>query len=127
MTTCSSDLSVFTDSHPRKEHNFHFHIKNKQINIFWPRKSDFYPRQKLSSGIVVSGKNRLRGSKPSAFTWITSVLRCNRTTDWKYIYMHIYLRSKINVILAKRNIVVVLRRKPDAMTMLPNVERRHSC
>ena len=33
--------------------------------------------------------------------------------------MHIYLRSKINVILAKRNIVVVLRRKPDAMTMLP--------
>ena len=40
--------------------------------------------------------------------------------------MHIYLRSKINVILAKRNIVVVLR-KADAMTMLPNVERRHSC
>ena len=72
-------------------------------------------------------KNRLRGSKPSAFTWITSLLRYNRTTDWKYIYMHIYLRSKINVILARRNIVVVLRRKPDAMTMLPNVERRHSC
>ena len=41
--------------------------------------------------------------------------------------MHIYMRSKINVILAKRNIVVVLRRKPDAMTMLPNVERRQSC
>ena len=41
--------------------------------------------------------------------------------------MHMYLRSKINVILAKRNIVVVLRRKPDAMTMLPNVERHHSC
>ena len=38
--------------------------------------------------------------------------------------MHIYLRPKINVILTKRNIVVVLRRKPDAMTMLPNVERR---
>ena len=41
--------------------------------------------------------------------------------------MHIYLRSTINVILAKRNIVVVLRRKPDTMTMLPNVERRHNC
>ena len=36
--------------------------------------------------------------------------------------MQIYLRSKINVIMAKRNIVVVLSRKPDAMTMLPNVE-----
>ena len=41
--------------------------------------------------------------------------------------MHIHLISKINVILAKKNIGVVLRRKPDAMTMLPNVERRHSC
>ena len=41
--------------------------------------------------------------------------------------MHIYQRSKVNVILAKVNIVVVLRRKPDAMTMLPNVERRHNC
>ena len=40
---------------------------------------------------------------------------------------NIYLRSEINVILAKRNIVAVLRRKPDAMTMLPNVERRLSC
>ena len=66
-------------------------------------------------------KNRLRGSKPSAFMWITSLLRYNRTTDWKYTYMHIYLRCKINIVLAKGNIVVVLRRKPDAMTMLPNV------
>ena len=41
--------------------------------------------------------------------------------------MHIFLRCKINDILAKRNIVVVLRRKPDAMAILPNVERRHSC
>ena len=34
---------------------------------------------------------------------------------------NIYLTSKINVILAMKNIVVVLRRKPDAMTLLPNV------
>ena len=37
--------------------------------------------------------------------------------------MYIYLRSKINVILAKRNIVVALRRKPDAMTLLPGANR----
>ena len=36
----------------------------------------------------------------------------------------IYLTSKINVILALENIIVVLRRKPDAMTMLPNVNLR---
>ena len=31
-------------------------------------------------------KNRLRGSKPSAFTWKTSLLQYNRTTEWKCIY-----------------------------------------
>ena len=30
--------------------------------------------------------------------------------------MHIYLRSKINVILAKGNTIVALRKKPEAMT-----------
>ena len=36
---------------------------------------------------------------------------------------NIYLTSKFNVILAMGNIIVVLRRKPDAMTLLvlPNV------
>ena len=37
---------------------------------------------------------------------------------------NIYLTCKINVILAKRNIIVVMRRKPDAMTLLPNVNVR---
>ena len=34
---------------------------------------------------------------------------------------NIYLTSEINVILAMGNIIVVLRRKPDAMTLLPNL------
>ena len=38
-----------------------------------------------------------------------------------------YLTSKINVILAKRNSIVVLRRKSDAMTLLLNVKRFRSC
>ena len=37
---------------------------------------------------------------------------------------NIYLSSKFNVILAMGNIIVVLRRKPDAMTLLPNVNLR---
>ena len=37
---------------------------------------------------------------------------------------NIYLTSKLNVILAMGNIIVVLRRKPDAMTLLPNVNIR---
>ena len=37
---------------------------------------------------------------------------------------NIYLTSKINVILAVGNIIVVLRRKPDAMTLLANVNLR---
>ena len=37
---------------------------------------------------------------------------------------NIYLISKINVILAKGNTIVALRRKPDAMTLLPNVNSR---
>ena len=37
---------------------------------------------------------------------------------------NIYLTSKINVILVMGNIIVVLRRKPDAMTLLPNVNVR---
>ena len=45
----------------------------------------FFLRQELSSGIVVSGKNRLRGSKPSAFAWKTSLLWYNRTTESKYL------------------------------------------
>ena len=40
---------------------------------------------------------------------------------------NIYLRSKINVILAMGNIIVSLRREADAMKLLPNVERFHSC
>ena len=36
-------------------------------------------------------------------------------------------RSKINVILEKGNIIVALRRKADAMTLLPNVKRFHNC
>ena len=40
---------------------------------------------------------------------------------------NIYLRSKMNVILAKGNSIVALRREADAMTLLPNVERFHSC
>ena len=37
---------------------------------------------------------------------------------------NIYLTSEINVILAMGNIIVVLRRKPDAMTVLANVNLR---
>ena len=37
---------------------------------------------------------------------------------------NIYLTSKINVTLAMGNIVVVLRRKLDAMTLLTNVNLR---
>ena len=33
----------------------------------------------------------------------------------------------MNVILAKGNSIVALRREADAMTLLPNVERFHSC
>ena len=40
---------------------------------------------------------------------------------------NIYLRSKINVTLPKGNTVVALRKKPDAMTLLQNVDRFHSC
>ena len=65
-------------------------------------------------------KNRLRGSKPSAFTWKTSPLWYSRANDGKYLLVMTY---KFNVILAMGNIIVVLRRKPDAMTLLvlPNV------
>ena len=66
---------------------------------------------------VARGKNRLRGSKPSAFTWKTSILWYSRTTGT------IYARSKINFILAKGNIIVALRRKPDAMALLQNVKK----
>ena len=37
---------------------------------------------------------------------------------------NIYQTSKINVILAMGNIIMVLRRKTDAMTLLPNVDLR---
>ena len=37
---------------------------------------------------------------------------------------NIYLTSKINFILAMANNVVVSRRKPDAMTLLANVNLR---
>ena len=37
---------------------------------------------------------------------------------------NIYLTSMINVILAMGNIIVVWRRKLDAMTLLPNVNLR---
>ena len=39
---------------------------------------------------------------------------------------NICLRYKINVILAKGYRIVVLRRKPDAMTLLLNVKRFHT-
>ena len=37
---------------------------------------------------------------------------------------NIFLTSKINVIWTKRNIIVAMRRKPDAMKLLPNVKLR---
>ena len=37
---------------------------------------------------------------------------------------NIYLTSKMNVILAMGNSIVVLRRKTDAMALLPNVNLR---
>ena len=37
---------------------------------------------------------------------------------------NIYQTFKINVILAKGNMIVVLRRKPDAMALLPNANLR---
>ena len=50
---------------------------------------------------------------------------CYRTIG--LLNQNIYLRSKINVVLAKGNSIVALRREADAMTLLPNVERFHSC
>ena len=37
---------------------------------------------------------------------------------------NIYLTSKISIILAMGNIIVVWRRKADAMTLLPNINSR---
>ena len=42
-------------------------------------------------------KNRLRGSKPSAFVWKTSLLWYNGTSEWKYLPE----KYKINVVFAK--------------------------
>ena len=46
-------------------------------------------RTKDGHMVVVSSltnkKNRLRSSKPSAFTWKTSLLWYNRTIEWKYL------------------------------------------
>ena len=42
-------------------------------------------------------KNRLRGSKPLAFAWTTSLLLHNGTSEWKYLPE----KYKVNVILAK--------------------------
>ena len=53
-------------------------------------------------------------SKPSAFTWKPLYYG-----TIGLIMGNIYLTTKINVILAMGNIIVVLRRKPDAMTLLP--------
>ena len=36
----------------------------------------------------------------------------------------IYLTSKINIIFTMGNVIVVRSRKPDAMTLLPNVNLR---
>ena len=53
-------------------------------------------------------KNRLRGSKPLAFVWKTS-----QYGTIGLLNGHVYLRSKINVILAMGNIIVALRRKAE--------------
>ena len=66
-----------------------------------------------------NGKNRLRAANP-------------RLVRGKLLYYgtiglmmgNIYLTCKINVILAMGNIIVVLRRKPDAKTVLANVNLR---
>ena len=42
-------------------------------------------------------KNRLRGSKPSAFAWKTSLLWYNGTSEWKYLPE----KYEINVVLAE--------------------------
>ena len=42
-------------------------------------------------------KNRLHGSKPSAFAWKTSLLWQNRTSEWKYLPE----KYETNIVLAK--------------------------
>ena len=61
---------------------------------------------------IANRKNRLRGSKPSA---LHGKPLCYGTVG--LLNQNIYLRSKINVTLAKGNTIVALRRKPGAMTL----------
>ena len=44
------------------------------------------PFEVLTVGLCyILFKNRLCSSKPSAIAWKTSLLWCNRTTQWKYL------------------------------------------
>ena len=79
-------------------------ITKTMIDIFWQ-----YTLPRIKMGCAAANPRLLRGQ-----------LLCYGRVG--LLNPNIYLRCKINVILAKGNTVVALRKIPDAMTLLPNVE-----